>query len=667
MTGTIPASQIVRILPQVLNAGGDPLAFNGLFLTKSTRVPTINGASGGVLSFPNDGSSVASYFGGTSQEAAEANVYFLGPDTSTKKPENALFARFPASAIAAFLRGGNVTTLTLAQLQALTGTLSVVVDGYTHTASALNLSAATSYTAAASLIQAGLNASQPVAASVTGAIAAGPSVAITGSIAGNILTVNSVTTGPVVPGTVLSGTGVTAGTTVSSQLTGTQGGVGTYAVSASQIVPNGALTGSYGILTVTAVSNGTLSVGQTLSGTGVTAGTTITGLGTGSGLAGTYYVSPSQTAASGTISAASTPVTVAFDSVSGGFLITSGITGSASTMAYATGSLADGLFLTQATGAILSQGSDAMTPGDFMTALTQLTQNWASFTTLFDPDGGLTGTNTQKLLFSTWNNAQNNRYVYVAWDHDLAPTTAVPAPTSLGYLLQTTNLSGTCPVWEPDNRHLAAFVMGYIASLDFDGFNGRTTAAFRSQTGLVAGVSNATVASNLAGSPQVAGSYGNGYNFYGAYATANQGFVFLNRGTISGRFQWLDSYVNQIWINNQLQLAFMNLLTQVNSIPYNTDGDALVEDAALDPITAALNFGAIRVGIPLSNAQRAEVRAMVGLDVASTLTQRGWYFQSLAASTPTQSRQGRISPPVRLLYMDGQSVQALTVPSIMIQ
>lgn len=664
---TISASQIVRILPQVLNAGGDPLAFNGLFLTKSTRVPTINGASGGVLSFPNDGSSVASYFGGTSQEATEANVYFLGPDTSTKKPENALFARFPASAIAAFLRGGNVTTLTLAQLQALTGTLSIVVDGYTHTASALNLSAATSYTAAASLIQAGLNASQPVAASVTGAIAAGPSVAITGSIAGNVLTVNSVTTGPVVPGTVLSGTGVTAGTTVSSQLTGTQGGVGTYAVSASQIVPNGALTGSYGILTVTAVSNGTLSVGQTLSGTGVTAGTVITGLGTGTGLAGTYYVSPSQTAASGTISAASTPVTVAFDSVSGGFLITSGITGSASTMAYATGSLADGLFLTQATGAILSQGSDAMTPGDFMTALTQLTQNWASFTTLFDPDGGLTGTNTQKLLFSTWNNAQNNRYVYVAWDHDLSPTTAVPAPTSLGYLLQTTNLSGTCPVWEPDNRHLAAFVMGYIASLDFDALNGRTTGAFRSQTGLVAGVSNATVASNLAGSPQVTGSFGNGYNFYGAYATANQGFTFLNRGTISGRFQWLDSYVNQIWINNQLQLAFMNLLTQVNSIPYNSDGDALIEAAALDPITAALNFGAIRVGVALSNAQRAELKSMAGKDIAATITQRGWYFQSLAASASPQTRQSRTSPQVRLFYVDGQSVQALTVPSIMIQ
>ena len=39
----------------------------------------------------------------------------------------------------------------------------------------------------------------------------------------------------------------------------------------------------------------TLAVGETLSGTGVTAGTTITAFGTGTGGAGTYSVSTSQT------------------------------------------------------------------------------------------------------------------------------------------------------------------------------------------------------------------------------------------------------------------------------------------------------------------------------------------------------------------------------------
>lgn len=54
-------------------------------------------------------------------------------------------------------------------------------------------------------------------------------------------------------------------------------------------------------MTVSAVTSGTLSIGQTISGTGVTGGTTITALGTGTGGTGTYTVSASQTVSSTTI------------------------------------------------------------------------------------------------------------------------------------------------------------------------------------------------------------------------------------------------------------------------------------------------------------------------------------------------------------------------------
>ena len=56
-------------------------------------------------------------------------------------------------------------------------------------------------------------------------------------------------------------------------------------------------------LNVTAVTSGTLDIGQTISGTGVTAGTRIVAFGTGSGGTGTYTVDVSQTVASTTISA----------------------------------------------------------------------------------------------------------------------------------------------------------------------------------------------------------------------------------------------------------------------------------------------------------------------------------------------------------------------------
>jgi hypothetical protein len=63
----------------------------------------------------------------------------------------------------------------------------------------------------------------------------------------------------------------------------------------------GAISGT--TLTVSALSSGSLHVGQTITGAGVTAGTTITALGTGTGGTGTYTVSASQTVASTSITA----------------------------------------------------------------------------------------------------------------------------------------------------------------------------------------------------------------------------------------------------------------------------------------------------------------------------------------------------------------------------
>lgn len=66
----------------------------------------------------------------------------------------------------------------------------------------------------------------------------------------------------------------------------------------------GAISGT--TLTISAVSDGVLRVGSYISGTGVTAGTYITALGTGTGGAGTYTVSASQTVSSTTITSGDT-------------------------------------------------------------------------------------------------------------------------------------------------------------------------------------------------------------------------------------------------------------------------------------------------------------------------------------------------------------------------
>ncbi len=65
---------------------------------------------------------------------------------------------------------------------------------------------------------------------------------VTGSITGTTLTVTAVGAGALVVGGALAGTGVAAGTTILSQSSGTDGGIGTYQVSISQTVASGTLT-----------------------------------------------------------------------------------------------------------------------------------------------------------------------------------------------------------------------------------------------------------------------------------------------------------------------------------------------------------------------------------------------------------------------------------------
>jgi hypothetical protein len=121
----------------------------------------------------------------------------------------------------------------------------------------------------------------------------------TGSINGDVLTVATAPGTLLVPGAILTGTAGTipAGTQIVSQLSGTQGGVGTYLVTNAEITyptagaPSPAtITASWGVLTVGGTLTGTWGVGGLLSGTGVAANTYITSLGTGAGGAGTYNV-----------------------------------------------------------------------------------------------------------------------------------------------------------------------------------------------------------------------------------------------------------------------------------------------------------------------------------------------------------------------------------------
>ncbi|AYJ74280.1 hypothetical protein phiE131_014 [Burkholderia phage phiE131] len=497
---SIPASLIASVTPSVVSAGGSALDLIGVMLTTNTRTPI-----GTVPSFPTK-DAVSAYYGQMSIEAQLAAVYFGGFDNSDVKPGALRFMQYPTAPVAAYLRGGSLAAMTLTQLQALSGILTITVDGVAKTSSNINLATATSFSNAATIIAAAF------------------------------------TSGP----------------------------------------------------------------------------------------------------------------TVAYDSQSAAFTFTSTTTGAPSTIGFASGTLSAGLNLTQATGAVTSQGAIASTPADAMAALTKITQNWVSFMTTFDPDNGVG--NTQKMAFATWASQQGNRFLYAGWDQDASPTAANPATSSFGYLVDQANMSGVAAIWSPADK--AAFLMGAIASIDFTATEGRITLDFKGQSGLTPDVTDATVYANLKA---------NGYNMYADFATSNDEFKFFTPGSIAGQYDWIDSYINQIWLNNQFQLSIMVGLTAAKSVPYTTVGDAQIEAWLMDNITQAVNFGAIREGVQLGSDQIQQVNMAAGRKIDTVLSSRGWYLQVLASQATAQTRAARQSPPCKFWYMDGGSVQQLNLASVMVQ
>lgn len=86
MAQAIPISQIATVNPSVVGAGGNALALNGVFVDQSLSVPVSS-----LLSFAS-ADDVTAYFGSGSAQSLLASNYFLGFDTSTKKPGTLFFA-----------------------------------------------------------------------------------------------------------------------------------------------------------------------------------------------------------------------------------------------------------------------------------------------------------------------------------------------------------------------------------------------------------------------------------------------------------------------------------------------------------------------------------------------------------------------------------------------
>lgn len=378
-----------------------------------------------------------------------------------------------------------------------------------------------------------------------------------------------------------------------------------------------------------AVTNGSFKI--TVNGTAITCSSlNFSALTSFSGVAGAIQTALQTTLAS---------TTCTWDANFQAFVIASPTTGSTSTITFAepaaSGTDISGLLgLTSGT---ISQGSDAKTLEECLNDCVNSNSNFWSFMPVWQESS------SDALDIAEWCNSQGVRFLYVMVDTANDGLTA----NNLACLgKQVADYIGVCPVY--NTKALGAMMMGVGASIDVSRLNSRKTWAYRQQNGLAYTVDNGTYALNL---------IGNGYNFYGDYATASNQFKLLQNGQVSGNAKWIDTYFGQVYIRDGLQNAWINALMLNNTVPYNESGYGILRSAAMDIINSALNAGFIRQGVSLSEIQKATVEQEAGLDISGALETQGWYLQILNPTTQVRSERG--TPVVSFWYMDGGSVQRI--------
>lgn len=345
-------------------------------------------------------------------------------------------------------------------------------------------------------------------------------------------------------------------------------------------------------------------------------------------------------------------VTCTWDSVRSQLVIASVATGSTVTIAYATGTLASSLGLS---GGILSQGNGIDTPTTAMTDVANLSNDWATFTTMWEV------TNGDAILFAAWTQTKNDRYAYIAWDSDSGNKTANNTST-LGYLIAQGAYDGVIVAYaSTGGAYLASAIAGYAAAVNWSALNGRATLKFRQQSGLLTYVTPITTVSDATA------ILSNNCTYFGTYSApgiGNNYNIFADGGMLGSKFKWFDTYIGQIYLNSQLALSIFNGLLQVNMAPYNDLGYNLIRAWCSDPIAQAVNCGIIRSGVTLSNSQIAAINYAVGKDISTQLQTQGYYLNIVNATT--QQRGARTSPPIQLYYVDGGAIQQVTLNSIVV-
>lgn len=347
-----------------------------------------------------------------------------------------------------------------------------------------------------------------------------------------------------------------------------------------------------------------------------------------------------------TLTAEFTNAAVTYDTVLKQFIITSTTTGASSTIGYGSApssgtDLSAALGLTQALGAVLSQGNDALTVAENMDRITGVTRNFVGFTTLTAVSDSVA------VEYAAWADLDDD-YVYFYHSNDSnllsKSTNTSSVPVNLQAYNTTASIFG--------DAYDAAFMLAIGASIKWDSANALKTWFAKSASGLNAKVLSDTEAEALESIR---------CNYVGQFATRNAEFTLLNRGCLSGtQYGFIDVLYGAIWLRARLQRGLMDCFAGSNRIPYTQQGYGVLATFIAEAIEEALGNGVIDVGLAISDGERITIMNEIGEDISVELLNNGYWYK---ISDPTaNARADRQSPVMAMYYTYAGSVQQIEFP-----
>lgn len=351
-----------------------------------------------------------------------------------------------------------------------------------------------------------------------------------------------------------------------------------------------------------------------------------------------------------TIATALTGCTGSYDSTTNTFTFTSSTDGASSTVSYASAGdsgtdLSAMLCMTQAEGAVLSQGVDAMTEAATLDAIRAVTANWAQFTTLWEVTE-----QDEAEAYAAWADIDDD-YVYVFWSSDRNMESTLTQDSTIAKALQD-KYNCVFMIYSLDFS-TAAFALAYPATIKWDATQGMKVIFGKSASGLSPMVTDEQVATALDDL---------GVSYVGQFATRNDEFIIANRGELTGSmYGFYDTLIGSIWLRSKLQTSIMNGFATVNRAPYNDVGYTMLKSWCQDPITQAKNAGVIDEGISLSESQKSQILQETGdSEAAGDLQSKGYFLQVLDPGASVRAQRG--SPVAALYYAYGGSIQKVELP-----